>query len=198
MTVPPASHRGPRGCALALLLLGSLLAGMPGGNAIARDDRTDRVEYEVKAAFLYNFTKFVTWPHQSGPFRVFSIGVIGEDPFGAILDQAVTGKPVEDQRIVVRRIENLTDIRGCEVLYVSRSENRRLSEIFDQLHGLPVLTVGETEAFAQAGGMIRFLLQDDHVRFEVNANAMAAARLQVSSRLLQVAVNVREDRRKEN
>ncbi len=146
-------------------------------------------ENQVKAAFLYNFARFVDWPEgaleEMG--EVFRIGVMGDEALADAVDRAIEGKSAHGRSVVVQRPHDPEDLGGYHLLFIAASENRRLEEIFDALHGRPVLTVGETDRFARLGGMIRFRIADVRLRFEVNLRAAADPGLRVSSRLLSVA-----------
>ena len=143
-------------------------------------------EYQVKAAFLLNFVKFIEWPAGHRTNEPISICILGEDPFGATLDQLVSGEILKERRIVVRRLRQWQE--PCEVVFVSQWETGFL-RILSQVKG-GVLTVGESPAFLRHGGMINFVLEDRKVRFDVNLRAVEGASLRVSSRLLSVARSV--------
>lgn len=146
-------------------------------------------EYEVKAAYLYNFAKFVEWP--SAPKRdVFVIGILGRDPFGPMLDQAIAGKTVGERRLVVRRFTRPEQIEGVDMLFISASDAARLPEVLRRIEGTPTLTVGETEEFVGRGGMVGFRVREDVVRFDVDLDQSARAGLKVSSQLVRVARRV--------
>jgi hypothetical protein len=148
-------------------------------------------EYELKAAFLYNFAKFVEWP--AGAFSEASapivVGVVGDDPFKGSLD-SVEGKSANGHQVSIRRLSASQDLRSCHVLFVSSSERKRLDQIVASLGDASVLTVGEMEGFATNGGMIRLTMEDSKVRFEINAGTARRARLKVSSKLLSLAKRV--------
>ena len=148
-------------------------------------------EYELKAAYLYNFAKFVEWPAGTFPDdgAPIVVAVVGDDPFRGSLD-SVGGKSANGRQVVVRRMNVGQDLRFCQVLFVSSSEKRRLAQIVASIQGASVLTVGEMEGFATSGGMIRLTMEDDKVRFEINAGAARRARLKVSSKLLSLAKGV--------
>jgi len=150
-------------------------------------------EYQVKAAFLYNFTKFVDWPQTSGNDTQgpLEICVIGDDPFGDDLDKIVKGKSVNERPLVVRRLRGAVDARTCSIAFVSSSERGHLRPILEALRGTSVLSVGDTPGFAKMGGVINFILQDNRVRFEINVDAAQRARLKISSKLLSLAKVVR-------
>lgn len=149
-------------------------------------------EYQVKAAFLYNFGRYVEWPPRARPPASFTICVLGEDPFGPVLDELIKGKSIQGMKLVTRRPKQLEDAVNCQILFISSSENGRLEHILAVLHGRSVLTVGEAERFAHRGGMINFRLEGSKVRFEVNLDATEQAGLTVSSQLLKLARIIRE------
>jgi hypothetical protein len=147
-------------------------------------------EYEVKAVYLYNLARFIEWPAETpalaGDHLV--IGVIGDDPFGPLLDEIVRDKAVpEDQRLVVRRFSSLEEVVHADVLFISSSEAERLPQILKALEGSSILTVGEMDRFAERGGMIALKLEDKKVRFDINLDAARRARLKLSSHLLKLA-----------
>ena len=152
-------------------------------------------EYQIKAAFLFNFGQFVTWgpddfPEATSPFV---IGVLGEDPFGATLDAIVEGESVQGRPVQIERYVDVDDVGSCHILFVSSSELPRLDRVFERLRGRGILTVGEAEGFAERSGMIRFVVVDNRLRLEINAAAAEAAGLTISSRLLSLADVVRTE-----
>jgi YfiR/HmsC-like len=150
-------------------------------------------EYEVKATYLYNFSKFVQWPGQASPAEsdAFAICVIGEDPFGRALHATVENETVGGKRVVVKQIPASEDAVNCRILFISSSEEQRVQQVLTSLGGASVLTVSDLPKFAQRGGMVQFVLEGNRVRFEVNSAAAERAGLRLSSELLKVAVNVR-------
>jgi uncharacterized protein DUF4154 len=147
-------------------------------------------EYELKAAFLYNFVKFVEWPPDAfaGERSPLAICVYGEDPFGSSLDGAVRGETLGERSLIVQRPERLDELRDCQVLFVSRSERQRMPEVLSRVEGQPVLTVGDTDGFLRAGGMINFVLEENKVRFLINQEAAERSRVRISSKLLRLAM----------
>ena len=145
-------------------------------------------EYQVKAAFLFNFAKFVEWPNEafSDPNAPLVITVFGEDPFNGSLE-AVKGKLVNNRKLTIRRVKDIQEIGKSNVLFVSPSARKELARILEALQGQNVLTVGEDGAFTQYGGIINFVKEDNRVRFEVNVTAAERAGLKISSRLLALA-----------
>jgi len=150
-------------------------------------------EYKVKAAYLYNFAKFVDWPADAfaDPKSPLTLCVLGDDPFGPALDQTVAGESVGGRPIAVRRGARLAELKGCHLLFVGRAERGRLREVIAALHDGPVLTVGEESSFLDDGGMIDFVLAANKVRFEVNLSAVDKSPLKISSKLLRLALQVR-------
>jgi len=155
-------------------------------------DPPDASEYLIKAGFIYNFAKFVEWPSTafSQPDSPIMIGVLGTDPFGSVLDRLVEDKKIGPRGFVVKRYKwgkDLKDLKECKILFVSASEKAHIDEIVQAVKGLPILMVGETPGFAERGGIIRFTLEDNRVRFEINVEAAHQADLNISSRLLTLA-----------
>lgn len=153
-------------------------------------------EYQVKAAFLYNFTKFVDWPPQPADNHgtPFAMCVVGEDPFHGVLENIVEGKSVNGQVLAVRHIKKVEDAQGCRIAFISSSEKDRLRPILNALRGAGVLTVGDTKGFAEMGGVINFTLVDNRVHFEINLEAAKVQGLKISSRLLRLAQVVRTEK----
>lgn len=141
-------------------------------------------EYELKAEFLHKFASFVEWPQEAGPHRC--IGVVGQDPFGFLLDQTVAGK------FEVRRYRAGQESAECQIVFVAASERKRLHAVLDHLRAGPVLTVSDIPGFCEQGGIINLELNNRHISLEINPDAAARARLQVSSRLLTMARIVRD------
>jgi hypothetical protein len=148
-------------------------------------ERDSVLEYRVKAAFLYNFAKFIEWPAQdTGPIV---LGVLGRDPFGAILDQTVEQKSINGRPLVIRRFANVPQAKECHIVFVGTSEKARFAEILPRLASFGILTVGEHHGFLQAGGMINFVVQDNNVHFEINPEAVRRPGIHISSNLLKLS-----------
>jgi hypothetical protein len=166
---------------LPLLLL--LLVPVPLGAQAAS-------EYDVKAAFLYNFTKFVDWPPTAFPDpNNLRICVLGDDPFGKSL-RSVAGEQVGSHKLTVTQTESISRPTGCQVLFISRSEREKLPQILAALKESPVLTVGDTNGFADHGVIINFVLEGSKVRFEINTDSADRAGIKISSKLLQLAKRI--------
>jgi YfiR/HmsC-like len=146
-------------------------------------------EYAVKAAFLYNFAKFIEWPAGAlpGPRGPVAFCILGEDPFGGELEQTVAGKMVQGRPVVVLHTEHLDGLARCHILFVGASERSRFDQILAAVARRPVLTVGEDEQFRQAGGIINFVLRQNRVRFQIDRRAAERAGLRISSQLLELA-----------
>lgn len=189
-------QRPVRGGAVTAALLMLLLAG---GRPAASDRTLVTSEYAVKAAFLYNFAKFVEWPADAfrSPREPMVLCLLGEDPFGPELDQTVGGKTVLGRQLVVRRLAKLAGLEECRILFVSSSEGRRLDQVFAAVGGRAVLTVGEEETFGRAGGIISFVVRQSRVRFQIDLAAADRAGLSISSQLLELAEVVTGNARRE-
>jgi YfiR/HmsC-like len=150
-------------------------------------------EYEVKAVYLLNFGKFLSWPTPPADSKTFPICVLGQDPFGAALETTLAGEKIEGESVVARRLQKPQDALNCRILFISTSEEAHLGAILDVLGDAPVLTVSDLPDFALRGGMIQFVLEEDRVRFSVNLAAAENARLTLSSQLLKVASSVQRN-----
>jgi hypothetical protein len=179
------SVRGSRcraGLSFLLVLLAALAPLEPLRSEASR-------EYQLKAAFLFNFAQFVEWPDSSfaDAKAPFVIGVLGDDPFGTFLDQLVQGELIRDRAVVVRRFDNLNDARGCQILFVSRSEASRWKMIADEMKGHSVLTVADGNGAARGDGIIRFAMESGKIRLVVDVDGARASELRISSKLLRTA-----------
>lgn len=185
-----AAARLRSGGALAVVALGMML--LP-GKASAADES---VEYAVKAAFLHKFGSFVEWPATAfaSPTSPFQLCVVGEDPFGAALDKAVSGQQIARRPVEVRRLKTVKPDSGCHIVYLAASETQRLAQIIEALRGSSVLTVSDGRSPGAATGIINFVIKDDRVRFDIDDEAAAQNRLAISSKLLSVALNVKPRR----
>lgn len=152
--------------------------------------RAQAPEYDLKAAFLFNFARFVEWPPTAfaGDRAPLTVCVYGEDPFGPTLDAVVQGERVGERSLLVQRPDSLDDLGECHVLFVCRSEKDRLGKVMAQVAGKPVLTVADTDGFLRAGGTINFILEGSKVRFLINQEAAARSGLRISSKLMRLAV----------
>jgi len=154
-------------------------------------------EYQVKAVFLFNFAQFVEWPAvaTADPRTPVIIGILGEDPLGAFLDETVRGERLGERSFEIRRYRQLADIDACNILFISRSENERVGQILAAVQNRPILTVSDGDEFAQRGGMIQFVNDKNRIRLRINLEAAQAANVVISSKLLRVAEIVRPSKR---
>ena len=150
------------------------------------------LEYEVKAAYLFSFGRFVEWPpsaHPNADSR-FQVCVLGGDPFGNLLDQTAAGAAVKNLPVAARRIARVEDGAACHVVFITDSDEARLARTLTTLRGSSALTVSDSPRFAERGGMIEFVVEASRVGFIVNLAAAEDAGLELSSDLLRVAVRV--------
>lgn len=141
---------------------------------------------EVKAAFLCGFAEFVDWP-SLGKSDPVTIGILGQDTFGPLLDQTMKNRALQTRPIVLKRITTLEEALRCQIVYVSASEKHRVEESLRVLGRASILTVSDIPDFAERGGVIGFRIEQNRVRFSVNTEAADRAGLQISSRLLKLA-----------
>ena len=186
---PPRS-RGRRDACLDLWWVVLLLAAsIP---VRVQSQPASPTEYEVKAAFLYNFGRFVSWPHEAfeDSSAALVIGLLGQDPFGATIDAMVGDKKLQGRPVRIRRFESYPGPASCHILFTTWSDPEPLRRLFAALGESPVLTVGESAEFAALGGIVRFFLEENKVRFEVNSAAAERAALTISSKMLRLAHKV--------
>jgi hypothetical protein len=165
----------------------------------ARAQEPKVAEYEFKAAFLYKFANFVSWPTNVwAPDDGLALGILGEDPFGDALERTLDGNMVQGHKIIIRRAKEVAELKNCQLLFISATERKRLPQILESLQGTSVLTVSETDRFCEAGGMINFKLVGKNLRFEINPEAAERAKLKISSQLLKLALIIREDGKGQN
>ena len=178
--------------ALCVILMGLTVADGLWSQISVQNGRTpdESLEYRVKAAYLLNFTRYVEWPTSPASDGRLSICVMGIDPFGRILDATVAGRTVQGRPLEVRRVQSASEASGCEVVFVSRETWRRNPGTLQALGNGGSLTVGESEQFAQGGGVIGFIIRDETVRFVVNDAARDRAGLRISSRMLSLAAAI--------
>lgn len=163
-----------------------LLSAVTWGAGPPVDDADISLEHQVKAAFVFNFARFVTWP--AGTFAStespLTIGLIGQSAFASALQKTLDGKTVEGRTLSVRQVDNAN---GVQIIIISPLRANRVSDILGSLAGKPVLTVSESNSFLKQGGMIRLSVNEDKVRFSINQSAVDMAGLSISSQMLQYA-----------
>jgi len=148
-----------------ILMCGLLLA-----TQCANAQEAGPTEYQIKAAFLYNFAKFIEWPADAGSLKSVHPR---RDHFGRDIDE-IDGKTAAGKALSVRRIKSARDIKQCRMLFISSSENDRLAGILTTAQGLNILTVGDTDGYAERGVIINFYKEQNKIRFEINRDAAAA------------------------
>ena len=146
-------------------------------------------EYQIKAAFLFNFAKFVDWPPQAFPQTnsPIIIGVLGKNVFGHYLDDTIRDKEVKNRRVEFKEFTSVSDAANCHILFISLTAKDNLPNILAALHNSSVLTVSESDQFIKAGGMINFTIEENKVHFQINDEAAKKAGLRISSKLLSLA-----------
>jgi uncharacterized protein DUF4154 len=154
--------------------------------------QTANEEYRVKAAFLFHFAQLVDWPPggQTGAENSLLLCTLGDDPFQGTLEGTVAGKAIGNRVIRIRHLGEPQDMQACQILFLGRAQSKRIPTLVADLHNAPILTVGETAGFLDAGGMICFLLEENKVRFDINLDAAESAKLKIGSRLLILAEHV--------
>lgn len=149
----------------------------------------NKIEYKLKAVYIYNFLQFIEWPSsafndQNSPIV---IGILGEDPYGEVIDETVKSEKIGDRPIKVKRYKFISDIDTCQVLFVCASEDKNVKNILYDLKGLPILTISDINDFAENGGNINFYVDENKLRFKINVKTLQDAKLKVSSKLLRLA-----------
>lgn len=175
----------------------------------ARADDAPSQEYKIKAAFLYNFLKFVDWPtdKKADPNKPITLGIIGKDPFGKAFEP-VKDKKINDREVVIKRFKSVAELKKpgkegeaeldkqsgelkkCHLLFICSSEKDGIEEILAAIKDRPVLTVADTEDFLKSGGIIKFVMEEQKVRFEISDAAAKRSKLQIRSQLLRLAKKV--------
>ena len=153
-------------------------------------------EYELKAAYIYNFGKFVQWPEETfkSPSDPFIIGIYGQNPFGDILQQTIQNKTLQNRSIIIVNVTTIEEAATCQILFIGKTNKLQLSQINQGLGNKPVLTVGDNiPEFCQTGGIINFTSQHSQKRFEINNKASARIQLIISSKLLALSRIVTDD-----
>lgn len=185
-----ARYAQPAGRAALLLALAGALVTLRVPEAAGGGPGTEvPLEQEVKAAYVYSFLKFVTWPAESPLTRspALTIGILDDDPLADAVDATVRDRRVEGRPLAVHRFRKADEVEPCAVLFVSRGMAGRLPQLLEQLRGWPVLTVSDAEGFTSQGGAIGLFLEDKRIGFEIGVAAAQAAGLQISSKLLRLS-----------
>ena len=188
-TARPGRRLGNRRLAAVGMLVVALLLTVGPGVGLAESHAS--LEYKVKGAFLLNFAKFTKWPAEevAATNTPVTIGIVGEDPFGSILDQLVAGETIGTRPIVVKRLAPSEDLSQCQILFIPKSADA--ANVLKHVVSPGVLTVGESDDFLDMGGVIHLLIEDKKVRFEVNLDSAQRAHLTISSQLLKLARTIK-------
>lgn len=172
---------------------GSLRAALPAAAVAGKIS----AEYQLKAVFLFNFAQFVEWP--DGAFENASaplvIGILGDDPFGAYLDELVSNERIRDRSLVVKRYARPEEIGACHVLFLTPAADNALEQRLTGFQEHSLLTVGESENFNRAGGIVRFVTEKGKIRFRINMESATKSNLTISSKLLRLATIVNSSER---
>ena len=186
--------RGRPASSLRVWVSTLILAGLAlDARRVAGAEQSSAAEYEVKAAYVFNFANFVTWPASAfaSPTAPMVIGVAGDSPIAGPLLRAIQGEAIGGRSLVIRRVARADDMKECHIVFVGANESRQLVRSLTELRNAPLLTIGDAEDFLSSGGMIRFVVAgNDKVRFDVNLDATSNAGLKPSARLLKVARRV--------
>jgi hypothetical protein len=177
-----------RGFLRAPRLLAAFIVSVALFAALTRADAPR--EYAVKAAFLFKLTKYVQWP-ASPP--TFSIGVLGEDPFGSVLDELVKGESINKRPVTIKRSARVDDLKSCDVLFIGKSEKGQLRAIMRELGQNKILTVGDTEGFCREGGIINLIIDNGRLSFEINSTAAKKHGIVIDPQVLSLARIVDSD-----
>jgi hypothetical protein len=169
---------------------------MASGTCFVPAQNHSPLEYQLKAVFLFNFTLFTEWPTEafSTPDTPIVIGVLGDDPFGTHLEEAVRDERVSNRPVIIRRSRRVEELLDSHVLFVSASESARFNSILASVRGRPILTVSDVNGFAKRGGIILFVMDGNKIRLRVNLDAAKTVGLTLSSKLLRPAEIVTTER----
>ena len=165
---------------------------LAGGGLAQAQEAPKFTEYQLKAASLYKLTKYINWPatNFASANAPIVIGIVGDDPFGKTLDILVKDEIVNGRPLVIRRLNPGDDLQSCQMLFICRNEKEQLPALLQKLKGGHVLTVGDDSGFLDQGGMVNLVLVQEKVKMEINVTAAEEAGLQISSKLLTLAVRV--------
>jgi YfiR/HmsC-like len=178
--------------------IGLALCGFPLRGAAQAAATEDLLEYEVKAAFVFQFGEFVDWPEHAlgAPGTPFTIAVLGADPVAEVLEQLGRQRHINGRPVVVRRLQRADAIPPAHILFVGAADSDRLRAAAEPLKAASTLTVSETTRPSQPSGVINFVIRDNRVRFEIDAEAAEQSKLKISSKVLSLAVLVKGSRQK--
>lgn len=146
-------------------------------------------EFNIKAVFLYNFSQFVEWPESAFETSTspFVIGIVGDDPFGSVIDETVSGEKVKNHPIIVQRFSTVKEVANCHMIFLSGPQAANYQKNVSEQKIKYMLTVSDVAGFANTGGMIRFMMQDNKIKLQINPGVARSAELSISSKLLRLA-----------
>lgn len=147
-------------------------------------------EYEVKAAFLEKFTRFVEWPdeiHMEDMDKPFVIGIMGENPFNSILEKMYAKQKIKNKKVAIQYISTLEEMEHCNLLFISQSEYNRIDQILSYVKRMPILTVCDDKRYSKKGVQITLFSESNHVYFEINQDAVNLSELYMNSLLLKMS-----------
>jgi len=181
-------------CPISLVLLGFALASFAaGGDYIPAPQKSSLYEYDVKAVFLYHFTRYMQWPEEAEP-DVFTIVVLGRSEIIAPLQEIAKKKTVGSKPIVVRPCLEIGQIGRPRILFIAKSAALRTAQVLEKIRGTDILAVGEVEGLASRGVAVNFVLREATVKFEISEKALKEARIQTSSQLLKLAILIDDEK----
>jgi|SRR5450631_16647 hypothetical protein len=194
MAILSDAAAGTRICPPQLRTLAAILLACSLAMPMSADADEDRAAYQVKAAFLYNFAKFVEWPAETfkNAGAPIHLCVLGTTPLSWMLEETVRNKNVDGRALSVRGFSTVNLAADCQILFVSASEQKHLRAILESTKSSDVLTVGETNSFVDEGGVVGFNLDHGRIHFDINLQAAQLQRLRISSKLLSLATSVKK------
>jgi hypothetical protein len=163
-----------------------------GGQSVSAQDNGS-LEKAVKATYLYKIGTFVGWPDFAfaSPSSDVQLCIVGDDPFGALLDGAVQGQQVDGRTVVIRRMQIAESDSRCHIMFISGSSAQSVEDGLKAMSGTPTLTITDSARDSRAKGIVHFVIRDNRVRFEIDEQVAAASRLTISSKILSIAVSVK-------
>jgi hypothetical protein len=188
-----AANRSARFAGAILIAIGLFVGRLASGQSPAPTETAPaaesatQLEYNVKAAFLYSFGRYVEWPENQFKDKEapFVIGICGENPFGKTLDLIAAKRTIQGRRIEIRKVDPAKEFAGCHMIFITSSiDAEEQKKIIEKSKGTPLLTIGEIPRFAEIGGDVNFFLEGDRVRFEINVDTLRGKKLLIDAKLL--------------
>ena len=172
-----------------LKFIGAVILFLTSGTHHLKAQTAPQSEDKVKAVFLYNFTRFIDWPSSAfaSNEQPFKIGIMGEDPFGIYLEEAIRNEKYSGRPIIIEKFENAKDIKDCHMIFINTKNQKEIKNILNNLENKTVLTIAEHPEFVKWGGMIRLYSDDRKIRIQINDAAARLVKIKVSAKLLNIA-----------